>query len=196
MDLAQDIHLPQKDWDAFRSGYSPFRFAEVVDRAELGLPVWFMPNARGAVVPSAQVMKPIAGRRVRPGQWAKILPGVFRQHRGELGRMTLRFGPLWALVWWGMHPLALTFRCGSTPVMFRSYREAMWLLRYYRDEQFNSDRNVIALHRYSWTPILPSFPDPAVVAELAAYRRSLEAADRAFWIKYDKSHGRGPALAA
>lgn len=66
LDLAQDIRLSLKDWDAFRSGYSPFRFAEIIDCSDLNFPGWFMPNARGAVVPSAQILKPICSHRVRP----------------------------------------------------------------------------------------------------------------------------------
>jgi hypothetical protein len=38
MDLAQGVRLSTKDWKAFCSGYSPFRFGEVADRNELNLP--------------------------------------------------------------------------------------------------------------------------------------------------------------
>jgi hypothetical protein len=192
MQFAQDIRLSTKDWDAFRSGYSPFRFDAVVDRADLGFPAWFLPNARGAVVPSAQVLKPISSHRVRPGFWSPITPDVFRWHRGALGYATMRAGTLWSLILWGAHPTALTFRCGSTPVMFRRSQQAMWFFRHWWDEQI-AGRDAIGPHGYSWTPILPTFPDPAAVAELAAFKSSLEAADRAYWLKYDCLHGRAPA---
>lgn len=187
MDLAQDIHLSLKEWDAFRHGYSPYRFAEAVDRNELGFPAWFMPNAPGAVVPSAQILKPMSSRRVRPGFWAQITPDVFRWYRGEIGYICIRFGALWSIVFLGKNPTALTFYCGSTPVMFRSYREAMWFFRRWWDQQI-AGRDAIGPHGYFWTPILPTFPDPAAVGELAAFKNSLETADRAFWIKYDKLH--------
>lgn len=97
MDLAQDICLTQKDWDAFHRGYSPFRFGEVVDRDDLGFPSWFMPNARGAVVPSAQVLKPISSRRVRFGFWSEIMPDVFREGRGQWAHITRALGTLCSL---------------------------------------------------------------------------------------------------
>ena len=195
MELAQDIRLSSQEWDAFRRGYSPFRFEAVVDRGELGFPTWFMPNARGAVIPSARVLKPISSRRVRPGFWLQITKDVFRWYSGQITHTCMRFGRLWSIVCWFGHPTTLTFYCGSTPVMFRTYREAMWFFRHFWDQK-RAGRDVISPLGYCWTPILPSFPDPAALDELTAYKDCLEAADRAFWIKYDKDHGRGPALAA
>jgi len=90
------------------------------------------------------------------------------------------------------HTTTLTFYCGSTPVMFRTYGEAMWFFRSWWDQQL-AGQDTIGPLGYCWTPILPSFPDPAVVDELAAFRSSLQAADRAFWVKDDRLNGRGPA---
>ena len=57
-------------------------------------------------------------------------------------------------------PTTLTFRCGTTPIMFRTYQQAMWLFRHWWDEQI-AGRDAFGPHGYFWTPILPTYPDPA-----------------------------------
>jgi hypothetical protein len=43
-------NVAPSDWEAFRKGFSPFSFAEVIDRSELDLPDWFVPLARGVAI--------------------------------------------------------------------------------------------------------------------------------------------------
>jgi hypothetical protein len=174
--------LSPEDWEVFRREYSPYRFSHVLDRRELTFPDWFMPYARGAVIPSARVMKPISSHRARPAYWYQITPDVFRGGRGPLAPAVNRFGRFWAVVNWGQCPKALAFHCGSTPVLVESYRDAIWLWTHLMREQLTDAWG------YCWVPILPS-PDATLAREVAAYRQSLEIADRLFWMNYDAQHG-------
>lgn len=171
--------VPLSDWQTFKTEFSRHRFQDVIDRSEIALPEWFMPSTWGAVVPSAQIMKPISWHRVRPAYWSEIAPGVFREGRGLLCMTVIRFGAFWSIVNWSSNPAALAFHFGSTPVLLRTYRDAMWLRRHLLKNQV---ANALG---YRWIPILPNDPDIAAVQALAAYKGSLELADQMFWSSYD-----------
>ena len=148
----EDIRLSQTDWDAFLRWDSPLRFDEIIDRSKLGFPSWLMPNARGAVVPSAQVLKPISGRRV-PSYWSELRHDKFCVTRGSLKFTAQQFGSFWSLISWDGEPSTLAFHCGSTPVVLKTHIDAMslWSQLYLKEE---------AMRRlgYCWLPIFRSMP--------------------------------------
>ena len=61
---ADHPNIGLSDWTNFRKDFSPYRFAEVIDRSALNLPDWFVPLARGAAVPSDVVQRKVG---CRPG---------------------------------------------------------------------------------------------------------------------------------
>jgi hypothetical protein len=170
---AHPYTLSPKDWEAFRREYSPARFSQVLDRGAVNLPDWFLPSARGAVVPGGALLRDLSQHRNRPAYWHKLRPEIFRANVGALHLTVNRFGNLWAILGWGKGPEALTFHCGSTPVLLCSHREAMWLSQYPYTELDNWG--------YRWTPILPTSAHALRAQALAEYTDGVEAADRLYW---------------
>jgi len=178
-----------EDWESFRREASSYRFSEVLDRSELSLPDWFIPHARGAVVPSAEMLRPFPSELLAE-YWHEILPGVICECRGPLRMTLIRWGALWSFLNWHPSPTALVFHCGSTPVLFRTDREAICFWWRFCTEEPES------VLGYRWAALLAKQPEIGAVRTLAGYKESLEIADQLFWADYDARRRSAIAIAA
>jgi hypothetical protein len=129
------------DWEQFRRGFSPDLIEEVINRSEIGTPLWYMPLARGAAIPSSYLLRK-AG--YRPGSYRA--PGWFKPNREEVCKdlgahclAVLRGRRLWRICWAAGNELSrphdhalitLVHTFGSTPILTRSYQEATYLAEF------------------------------------------------------------------
>ena len=131
--------VPLSGWRTFQKEFSPFIVDQVIDRENTRLPDWFMPLARGIVIPSKYLLRRVGYRKevaCRLKYWYEK-PGFFQKHMGEIS-LTVRQcddDPLWTIEQLGV--LAgpevdevLTFSFGATPFFTRSPDQAKWLAEY------------------------------------------------------------------
>ena len=100
--ISDDYHpdVSLSDWEAFRSWVSSHPMEKVVNRSDIALPDWYLPLARGAAFPSANLL---CRAGYRPGAyrargWLKAREEVFK----DLGRECLivqRCKPFWRIGW-------------------------------------------------------------------------------------------------
>ena len=128
---ADHPNIALSDWTNFREDFSPYRFAEVIDRSALNLPDWFVPLARGAAVPSDVVQRKVGCRpgSRRPAHWTHPSPDVFQANAGQQGLTVQKVCNFWMVGRWqvGMPAKVLVFAFGSTLIFTRTYQPAIRL---------------------------------------------------------------------
>jgi hypothetical protein len=169
------------DWQAFRKGFSPHLFREVIDRNKIKLPDWFVPLARGVAFASDALLLKAGYRRPsdRPPGWRKTNSDVFSK-RTVLGKdmtvATLTVRQYEDQDWWTIERYhenrkyeditdVLVFRFGSTPIFCRNYQSAMQLAEYCQKNELPSG--------LCWVAAYPDDKDEAI--EFARKRRIREA---------------------
>jgi len=174
------------EWRKFQREFPPSLIKEVLDRSETLLPPWFMPLARGAAIPSDELLRQ-AGHyegKPRPRGWNERGPNYFDRIFGEPAPsgwrsfLVVRESDLSGL--WTIERLwatrqgpssevdeVLVHTFGWTPIFTRSYQAAMQL----------------AMHCHTngppagllWVKGMPDDPTPAI--EFATHRQNAEEAD-------------------
>ena len=130
------------DWETFVKSYSPFVIDRVIDRHEAHLPEWFVPLARGAAIPSEELLRQVGHRhgKHRPHGWRETDTDYF------LYPLTLNSSLLVREIddtnLWTIERLqagrryevddVLVFVFGWTPILARSYQSAMRLAMHCR----------------------------------------------------------------
>jgi hypothetical protein len=172
-------NITPTDWQAFRRDRSPYRFGEVIDRSELDLPDWFVPLARGVVMPSDFVLDQVGCRpgSRRPCYWKHPTQDVFHFNQGQWGLTVERIGEFWMAKRWerpnrinpvGLPDEVLVLPFGSTPIFTRTYQPIMRLAqrcRWTEPQPFG----------YKWVTILPVNSEGAI--RFANERRIQEISD-------------------
>lgn len=131
------------DWEAFRKGFSPFSFAEVIDRSELDLPDWFVPLARGVAIPTDHVLRKVGCRpgSHRPAYWTHPTRDLFHLSQGQWGLTVEKIGQYWFAKRWERgtprFPVekpdeVLVFPFASTPIVARTYQPVIRVAQHCR----------------------------------------------------------------
>jgi hypothetical protein len=129
------------DWEKFRKGFSLSLMEEVISRREIGLPLWYMPLARGGAIASKHLMRRTG---YRPG--SRRARGWFKPNGEEVCKdlgahclVVLRAGRLWRSCFApgneSSRPhdhalITLVHTFGSTPILTRTYQEATHLTEF------------------------------------------------------------------
>jgi hypothetical protein len=168
-------NLPLPDWQNFKmEGQSPW-IEQVMDRSEARLPDWFMPLARGVVIPSDALFHEVGYRQGtrRPPGWIETSAG-FYQWLISPGQILVvrRCDParLWTVERWVTDAKyevdqVLVHNVGWTPVFTRSHQSAMRLANYCHENGPPTD--------FSWVLGMPD--DPTYAMAVARQRQVVEA---------------------
>jgi hypothetical protein len=127
-------------WEAFRN-QAPPNFAEkVLDRSATRLPNWYVPLARGAMIPSSYLMRRAGYRSgsYRARGWLRPNYKELFKDVGRIRLIVLKCGTFWRITrdigaWRRPHQhmnFALVHIFGSTPVLTRTYQEATYLAEF------------------------------------------------------------------
>lgn len=143
---------PLNDWQTFcRDAPSPFNFDAILDRSQIPLPDWFLPFARGVVIPSPYYLSEVTGfdaKTFRQRGWRPLkgVDGSFRLARRRRF-LVRRCGSFFSIE--SSCGKSLVHRFASTPVFGRTLEEAQYLAQL-KDPPFG-------LHWVNWLPLDPKY---------------------------------------
>jgi hypothetical protein len=133
---AGNTDMSLAEWQTLRHYPPRHLFDEVIDRSELSLPDWYLPLARGGVVPSEPLLEQV-GRHlefVRSPAWNQVNDDWYWLQTGsDRNLIVRRFSTMWTIEPWGAVLLArlpiqvLVSSSASLPVVTATVETAMRL---------------------------------------------------------------------
>ena len=136
-DCHPDVSL--SDWECFRNEVSPYLIEKVLERIQTRLPNWYLPLARGAAIASSSLLRRAGYSAGSDGALGWSNPRGDEPFK-DLGRNCLivqQCKPFWRIALdtsafqaHGHSYFALVHIFGSTPIITRTYQEAMCLAEF------------------------------------------------------------------